>query len=359
LIDQPAPSSGRSRTASASKKKRSTSNADKKKSSSGSGSGSGSGGGDEATTTTSADGAADKNDHHDDKDADDVDADATEKEEGEKKKDADGDDEEKEDDDGVDVVVAFPEAAVYNDTARHIHDLAEWRHRCQLKAHDMLCEMKLEVGCLYLPSPTGSGILVTGVGPGKPADVAGIQERDVLLHVAGRPVCDRASFAAALHGHRPLDRVPILLKRHRKGLTLTLTLGARGYDDMTEVAAIIRLANYNADDFTLSSLALQPPIFTPDGDQTRSHVQNPFDNDVVHVDPFAGKRVSDYDDDDQMKKQMTSHVDNGAGSVVDVAGNNNHNNNHNNHNNYNDDDDNDDLPSNHPLKHSQSAPPPV
>ncbi len=63
------------------------------------------------------------------------------------------------------------------------------------------------------PSAESDGVVVNVVGPGTPAQLAGVQVGDVIVSVAGRPVSSRDDISAALLETRPGDSVSVEVLR--------------------------------------------------------------------------------------------------------------------------------------------------
>ncbi|MFA4985164.1 MAG: PDZ domain-containing protein [Candidatus Brocadiia bacterium] len=74
----------------------------------------------------------------------------------------------------------------------------------------------------------GTGLVVTEVGDGTPAGVAGIVVGDVMLTVGGQPVANIDELFGILKQHVPGDVIEIVLWREGKEAPVTVTLGNRG-----------------------------------------------------------------------------------------------------------------------------------
>ncbi|MEP6690679.1 MAG: M28 family peptidase [Gemmatimonadaceae bacterium] len=72
-----------------------------------------------------------------------------------------------------------------------------------------------------------SGLRLTGVREGSPADKAGIRAGDVLVEFGGLAIKDLYVFTDALRAHKPGDVVDIVIQRGGERLRLTATLGTR------------------------------------------------------------------------------------------------------------------------------------
>jgi len=72
-----------------------------------------------------------------------------------------------------------------------------------------------------------SGLLVTAVADGGPAEAAGVVVGDVIVQFDGAPIDDHDDLMARLRGHRVGTRVPLGLLRGTATLDLTVTVGER------------------------------------------------------------------------------------------------------------------------------------
>lgn len=75
------------------------------------------------------------------------------------------------------------------------------------------------------------GAFVVTVLPGSSADGAGIEEGDVIVAVAGRPIADAAALTAAIAGLQPGEEVEITFERGEEEQTVRATLGSRGVEE--------------------------------------------------------------------------------------------------------------------------------
>ncbi len=73
-----------------------------------------------------------------------------------------------------------------------------------------------------------TGLRLTGVSPGSPADRAGLKGGDVIVSFDGKPVSDLYDYTDALRARTPGDVVEVLALRDGQRLTFTATLGSRG-----------------------------------------------------------------------------------------------------------------------------------
>ena len=71
------------------------------------------------------------------------------------------------------------------------------------------------------------GARLMGTKPGSPAEKAGIQKGDVLVKFGEYDVTSLRDFAFALRQHKPGDKVPIVVIRDGKEVTLEATLGSK------------------------------------------------------------------------------------------------------------------------------------
>lgn len=69
------------------------------------------------------------------------------------------------------------------------------------------------------------GVLVSDVVDDGPAQKAGLQDGDVIVAFAGKPLSDYSSLAAAVRAAKPGDRVDVAVLRDGKRQTVTVELG--------------------------------------------------------------------------------------------------------------------------------------
>ena len=69
------------------------------------------------------------------------------------------------------------------------------------------------------------GLLVTGIEPGSPADMAGVIRGDIILEIAQIPVNDLAEFNKVVSGFKEDDNVLVLLKRQNVTHYIVVKLG--------------------------------------------------------------------------------------------------------------------------------------
>ena len=75
--------------------------------------------------------------------------------------------------------------------------------------------------------PVSSGIAVTSVGAGTPADDAGLRQNDVIVQVDGQAVANNGALLAVLAKHKAGDSVPVQFYRAQDKRDVTVTLAAR------------------------------------------------------------------------------------------------------------------------------------
>jgi hypothetical protein len=72
-----------------------------------------------------------------------------------------------------------------------------------------------------------SGVKLSGVRAGSPAEKAGLQRDDVITRIGDMDIPDLQAMTDALRAHKPGDVVPVTVQRDGKPLTVTVTLGTR------------------------------------------------------------------------------------------------------------------------------------
>jgi Zn-dependent M28 family amino/carboxypeptidase len=73
-----------------------------------------------------------------------------------------------------------------------------------------------------------TGVRLSGVRAGSPADSAGLRAGDVIVELGGKPVKDLYGYTDALYAHKPGDTVAIVVLRGTERVTVKVTLGRRG-----------------------------------------------------------------------------------------------------------------------------------
>ena len=73
-----------------------------------------------------------------------------------------------------------------------------------------------------------TGVRLSGVRAGSPADSAGLKAGDIIVELGGKPVKDLYGYTDALYAHQPGETVAIVVLRGSERLTVNVTLGRRG-----------------------------------------------------------------------------------------------------------------------------------
>lgn len=73
-----------------------------------------------------------------------------------------------------------------------------------------------------------TGLRITGVRAGSPADSGGLKAGDVIVELGGKAVTDLYTYTDALYANQPGDRVRIVFLRGARRDTVQVTLGRRG-----------------------------------------------------------------------------------------------------------------------------------
>jgi aminopeptidase YwaD len=73
-----------------------------------------------------------------------------------------------------------------------------------------------------------TGVRLTGVRAGSPADSAGLQAGDIIVEFGGKPVKDLYAYTDALYAQKPGDTVDVVVLRGSERVTVKVTLGRRG-----------------------------------------------------------------------------------------------------------------------------------
>lgn len=87
-------------------------------------------------------------------------------------------------------------------------------------------------GAAYLGSipdmtPRDTGLRLTGVRAGSPAEEGGLRAGDIVVEFAGKPIADIYAYTYALREQSPGDLVQIVVERDGEEVTLEVTLGER------------------------------------------------------------------------------------------------------------------------------------
>jgi len=85
------------------------------------------------------------------------------------------------------------------------------------------------------PVNNGNGVLVIGVEEGQPAELAGLRAADLVTHIGGRPIEDRASFTRVLNETRSGQPVEIVYVRDGVERRTTAVPGDR-YEHLRAIA---------------------------------------------------------------------------------------------------------------------------
>jgi S1-C subfamily serine protease len=78
---------------------------------------------------------------------------------------------------------------------------------------------------VQLGTSATQGVVVAQVEPGSPAARAGLQPRDVITAVDGRPLAGESDLAEAINAHKPGDAVSLTVLRGGQQTTANVTLG--------------------------------------------------------------------------------------------------------------------------------------
>jgi S1-C subfamily serine protease len=76
-------------------------------------------------------------------------------------------------------------------------------------------------------SEEGAGVRFSGVSAGSPAEKAGLQGGDVLVHFGEKEIRNIYDYTYALGEHQPGDHVTVVVKRGGQDVSLELVLGVR------------------------------------------------------------------------------------------------------------------------------------
>lgn len=77
------------------------------------------------------------------------------------------------------------------------------------------------------PSDHTSFYAAIGVGPGSPAEAAGLRRGDVIVRLGEHPIGDLYDLTDALRAHQPGDEVEVVVRRDGEERTRRAVLGDR------------------------------------------------------------------------------------------------------------------------------------
>lgn len=80
-------------------------------------------------------------------------------------------------------------------------------------------------------TPVETGVRISGVSPGSPAELAGLQAGDVIVRIGEQAVPDLQGMTDVLRSHRPGDEVVVEFLRDGRQATVRVVLGTRGSGD--------------------------------------------------------------------------------------------------------------------------------
>jgi membrane-associated protease RseP (regulator of RpoE activity) len=75
--------------------------------------------------------------------------------------------------------------------------------------------------------PRESGLRLTGVREGSPAEKAGLKAGDVIVEFDGKPIADIYAYTYAMQEKKPGDEVVIVVERGTERVRLTAVMGTR------------------------------------------------------------------------------------------------------------------------------------
>ncbi len=87
--------------------------------------------------------------------------------------------------------------------------------------------VKVYVGTIPDYSYTGSGMKISGVKEGGPAEKGGLKAEDIIIKFGENEVKDIYGYMYAMGGYKPGDEVVIIVKRNNEEVALNVTLGSR------------------------------------------------------------------------------------------------------------------------------------
>jgi predicted metalloprotease with PDZ domain len=81
--------------------------------------------------------------------------------------------------------------------------------------------------------PHKTGVIISGVAEGSPADEAGLQENDIVYLFNGSKVENAAQIVSLVRSQKPGDQVSLVIYRDGKEKKITVTLGSRKMPSIT------------------------------------------------------------------------------------------------------------------------------
>jgi serine protease Do len=81
------------------------------------------------------------------------------------------------------------------------------------------------LGCKLAPNEDGKGIVVVEVLANSPAAAAGLQEKDTLTQLNGKPIDDIQGFVASMRQSKPGDEAKFTVLRDNQEKQITVTFG--------------------------------------------------------------------------------------------------------------------------------------
>ena len=87
--------------------------------------------------------------------------------------------------------------------------------------------VKVYVGTIPDYSYSGSGMKISGVKEGGPADKGGLKAEDIIIKFGENEVKDIYGYMYAMGGYKPGDEVVVIVKRNNEEIALNVTLGSR------------------------------------------------------------------------------------------------------------------------------------
>ena len=76
-------------------------------------------------------------------------------------------------------------------------------------------------------APVNAGVFIVRTVPGSAAEIAGLQEEDVIVQMAGEPIINTGQLSKFLVTHTPGETISVVFYRGDEQMTVELTLGER------------------------------------------------------------------------------------------------------------------------------------